>query len=381
MDVLPGSLRLASICLTVGGCLFHDPGVPAFDSQAEVSTYAESETSGASGPTGEPTTDGPTTSGPSTGGPSTGGPTTAEPTTGEPAEDCGWEERSPPHVPPGRIDATLTLVEEYNVVVLYGGRVGLAGADLEDLWVFDGNDWMKIGTEGSPGPRRGHAVAYDSTRKRLVLHGGERGGLMTMFADRTWVLDQTKWSDLGGGGPSPRAHAAMVDMPNRQRVVLFGGRTKDGPDRGTWLWDGKMWLDTQIQDGPSPRFDHAMAFDEASGKVLLHGGCGDLLCAMPLRDTWAFDGEAWGKVGDGETPGPRSGGMAYDRQQPAMMRFGEGQGYRWIDSKWSAAGAAPDARSGFAIAYHPPSEGIVLFGGLDATLIQSDATRVYRCRP
>ncbi len=369
-------IRLAVVVLAVSGCLFEDPGLPGLESQTGVGTQ-ESGTPGTSGvtTTGEETTGAPTTM-----VPTTEAPTTAEPTTGVPAEMCSWESRSPAMVPPGRIDATLTLSDDYNVVAMYGGRAGLVGPDLDDLWVFDGNNWTKVTTQGSPGPRRGHAAAYDHARKQLVVHGGERGSIMTTFAEHTWVLDQTKWSEQKGGEPSPRAHAAMVDMPTQQRIVLFGGRTKDGPSGETWLWDGKEWKDGKVEDGPSPRFDHMMAFDEASGRVLMHGGCGDMLCATPRSDTWAFDGESWQSVGNGEAPGPRAGGMAYDRYQPAMMRFGEGQGYRWENSGWPSAGVAPDARSGFAVAYHPPTEGIVLFGGVSATLLESNETWVYRCR-
>lgn len=364
VSVLP---RLVLVLFAANGCLFADPGPPGLDSQSDAGTAS-----------GMPTSDGPGTSGPGTGEPTTMAPTTVEPTTGEPVELCGWESRMPAIMPPGRIDATLVLVEDYDIVAMYGGRAGLVGQDFDDLWVFDGGNWTRVQTEGSPGPRRGHAAAYDHAHKQLVVHGGERG-LTPMFADGTWVLEQTKWSDRGGAAPSPRAYAAMVDMPAQQRVVLFGGRTKDGPSGETWLWDGKKWSDEEIEDGPSPRFDHAMAYDEASGRVLLHGGCTDMLCAAPLTDTWAFDGEDWTKVGGGESPGPRSPGMAYDRSEPAMLRFGEGQGYRWDNGGWPTAGPAPKARSGFVVAYHPGSQGVVLFGGLNEAALESNETWVFRC--
>ena len=283
--------------------------------------------------------------------------------------------------PPARIDATLTHDEERGWVVLYGGRVGLVGADLGDTWSFDGSTWTLLSDHNAPGPRRGHAASWDAERRRIVLFGGEYGELDPQFAGSTWTHDGKEWSERfdGDDGPSPRAHAAMADLPAAKRVVLFGGRTQDGPSDETWHWDGANWSLVDTGGAPSPRFDHTLAYEDASGMVVLHGGCGTLLCGEPLTDTWAWNGESWTQLDTGEPPGPRAGGMAYDRSEPALLRFGEGEGWRWGEGAWSPAGPAPQAIAAFAIAYHPGSEGIVLFGGLDAKLQASDDTWVFRC--
>ncbi len=357
--------RLVLVLAAGSGCLFDDPGPGAVSADTEVGSDTGSSTDPGMGT--------------STGTDTDTGTGTEMPTTGEPPEQCGWEPRSPKDAPPARIDATLTLYEQRGTLVLYGGRSGLIGGDLGDTWSFDGSKWSEQDSGGGPGPRRGHAAAWDDARREVVLFGGEKGGADVKFAEKTWVYTDTGWSERDDGGPSDRAHAAMADLPTRARVVLFGGRTKDGPSDETWHWDGDKWSKVDPDVAPSPRFDHTMALDEASGKLLLHGGCATSLCGEPLTDTWAWDGEDWQQLDGGDGPGPRAGGMVYDRSEPALLRFGEGEGWRWGGETWGTAGAAPDALAAFAIAYHPDTAGVVLFGGLDAKLGATDDTWVFRC--
>ena len=347
--------RLLLLLVAATSCLFDDPGPGAVSADTVVGTGTG---------TGTDT------------GTDTG---TGRPTTGEPAEQCGWEPRVPEEAPRARIDATLTLNEEGGRLLLYGGRAGLLGDDLGDTWEFDGSKWTRILDDGAPGTRRGHAAAWDSEHKRVVLFGGEYGELEVKFAEKTWTHDGKEWTERDKGGPSLRAYAAMADLPSREVAVLFGGRTKDGPSDETWHWDGSDWSKVETGAEPSPRFDHTMALDEASGQVLLHGGCATTLCGEPLTDTWAWDGEQWEQLDGGEGPGPRAGGMVYDRSEPALLRFGEGEGWRWGGEAWSTAGAAPDALAAFAVAYHPDTAGVVLFGGLDAGLSPTAETWVFRC--
>ena len=233
--------------------------------------------------------------------------------------------------------------------------------------------------EEAPSDRRGHAAAWDRARKRVVLFGGESGGFDVQFAQDTWTHDGKTWSERDDSGPSPRAHAAMADLRERKFVVLFGGRTQDGPSAETWQWDGMEWIKIDTTSSPSPRFDHTLAYDEDAKRVVLHGGCDTDLCSAPLTDTWAFDGEQWMLVDSGVAPGPRAGGMAHDRSEPALLRFGDGEGWRQAGTTWTTAGAAPQALTGFVVAYHASTEGVVMFGGLDAGFKETDGTWVFRC--
>lgn len=86
----------------------------------------------------------------------------------------------------------------------------------------------------------------------------------------------------------------MAYDPTRERVVLYGG--EDGSDYlgDTWEWDGATWteIDTSGQDGaPPPLRWPALAFDPATETILLFGG--SLESEEYTRDTYSWDGETW----------------------------------------------------------------------------------------
>lgn len=64
-----------------------------------------------------------------------------------------------------------------NFMYVFGGTTGNSGGSrLNDLWRFDGLNWMLMTADGAPGspPARHQAgVAWDFTRNKLVTFGGQ----------------------------------------------------------------------------------------------------------------------------------------------------------------------------------------------------------------
>jgi Galactose oxidase, central domain len=94
-----------------------------------------------------------------------------------------------------------------------------------------------------PKPRRGHAVAFDAARSRMVLFGGKAAG--SLFND-TWEWDGENWTQVQDIGPTARWLHAMAYDAVRQRTVLFGGVSASSKLNDTWDWNGKVW--TQVAD-------------------------------------------------------------------------------------------------------------------------------------
>ena len=84
---------------------------------------------------------------------------------------------------------------------------------------------------------RGHAMAYDAARQRVVLFGG-------LDVSRRRLRDTWEWdgSELGPAPPAASPAARRVTRwpttPRAQRVVLFGGRAPAALLADTWEWDG-----------------------------------------------------------------------------------------------------------------------------------------------
>ena len=85
------------------------------------------------------------------------------------------------------------------------------------------------------GPERTHfhAMAYDS--KRVILFGGRTGsGAMVQTSGATWQWDGKRWAQRSNFGPQPRFGLRLAYDSSRERVVLFGGQNQNQVLGDTW---------------------------------------------------------------------------------------------------------------------------------------------------
>jgi hypothetical protein len=235
-------------------------------------------------------------------------------------------------------------------VVLFGGLDSWEGAALQDTWEWEGTAgrWTARTPGQSPTGRYGHAVAYDNARAKVVLFGGMDGYHGSLLRD-TWEWDGTAgtWTDRtpAGARPSARLGHSMVYDASRGRVVMFGCCDQQWrPD--TWEWDGGSgtWTDrTPAGSSPVNASNGAMVYDDSRGKVFLHGG----FAGSEPQITWEWDGVTgtWTPVATaGDQPGGRMHhGMAYDTQRRKAVVFG-GQMGGWLGDTWewdAGAGGRP----------------------------------------
>ena len=185
------------------------------------------------------------------------------------------------------------------------------------------NNWLVgIGTmqvAAKPGPRLGHELVYDQHLRQVLLLDGYWTETNQSESASIWAWGGNRWEPVPGLGPSSRSMASAVFDARRRRLVLYGGRGKDGKWLGdTWEWDGKSWL--QMADASaSARIHHAMAYDAGRGRVVMYGGT--------TREgwdtsTWEWDGARWARIAM-SGPEPRAAfGMVYDRKRKQIVLFG-----------------------------------------------------------
>ena len=330
-------------------------------------------------------------------------------------------------------DATLSKT------VLFGGYdttsacTGGESYYCGDTWAFDGTAWEKILEADSTGttapmPRDYHAMAYDATSGKTVLFGGVGSD---RFGD-TWTFDGTAWEkildeDLSGvTAPTPRSEHTMIYDATLGKTVLFGGfdiaKVCTGGESyycgDTWAFDGTAWEKILDEDrsgvtAPTPRYQHAMAYDATLGKTVLFGGyvdvgdegdpCGDgnlaeFMGFCRYGDTWVFDGNGWEKILDEDlsgvtAPSPRSRpSLVYDATLGKTVLFGgrdstyETQGDTWIfdGNGWekilgedSDGVFAPSPRYDQAMIYDATLGKTVFFGGYDSSKVCSGGVGIY----
>ena len=123
--------------------------------------------------------------------------------------------------------------------VLFGGFNGTTA--LADTWEWDGTTWTQRFLGTFPSLRNGHKMVFDSTRQRVLLHGGWE-------STDLWAWNGTGWSSLSQAGfrPSGRSwHGVAYDAP-RDRLLLFAidPAMADAVGMRTRVWNGliAVWL-------------------------------------------------------------------------------------------------------------------------------------------
>jgi hypothetical protein len=81
--------------------------------------------------------------------------------------------------------------------------------------------------------------------------------------------------------PSARYGASMAYDAATGTIVLFGGDSNFGLFDGTWTWDGSTWTKQHPATHPSARNLASMAYDAATSTIVLFGGSG-------RGDTWTW---------------------------------------------------------------------------------------------
>lgn len=260
--------------------------------------------------------------------------------------------------------------------------------------------WTRASPIVSPNARSLAAMAYDATRKQVVLFGGLNNVHKDGATGDTWVWNGVSWSGaLPVKAPSRRFAAAMVTDLERDELVLFGGQDHLYATLGdTWVWNGAESSWTQRCGpgrpcGPSPRMMHALAYDSHRHRVVMFGGGRALVdpalsaVGSVVSETWEWDGEAWAEI-CGPTQGTecalagqRGAAMAYDPQRERVVLYG-GEGDRvrdepnLVNRTWEYDGDSwsrrddiarvPPPRSFASMTWDSTRKRIVLHGGVTA---------------
>jgi cysteine-rich repeat protein len=288
--------------------------------------------------------------------------------------DCNtrsWTVRNPPTKPPPRYGHAVAYDSFRGRAVMIGGVGTLNGTAgrFNDTWEFSDSRWRAQPTTVSPLKIDGHAMAFDSIRAKMVLFGGFSvvNGVFTAVAE-TWEYDGTNWQRIATiGSPSKRSGAMIAFDAVRSRIVLFGGFGGSSLD-DTWEYDGVSWVEQQPSNHPPAFSGAAMVFDPIINRIVL----------TSAAETWTYDGTMWTKLMESATvPDPRERfAAAYVPSLRAMvitggfsrLSSGDRKSDTWQLSSgiWSqrAVSTSLPPRGSPAIAFDAKAGRLVMFGGL-----------------
>ncbi|MEZ5967059.1 MAG: hypothetical protein R3F56_24695 [Planctomycetota bacterium] len=280
-----------------------------------------------------------------------------------------WVRAAPSAAPAFRYQSVPSMVFDTarGVTVLVGNSTSAAQVE---TWERQGNGWTRRVGVGGPSISIGQAMAYDSTRARTVLFGG----LSPYGGDQTWEYDGAVWTQRT---PSPRPPAlyghSMAFDPLRDRVVLFGATSTNAPGV-TWEWDGATWTPHTPAHSPWGRRFAGMAWHPLMQRVLLYGGGEGQTTTSLFADIWAWDGTDWTRMSTSIPPGERTRhAMVYDFARDRLVVHGgrdtrdvRTDTWEWDLTTWTQRTPTtnPGPTSDLAMVFDHERRESVVFGGV-----------------
>lgn len=214
-----------------------------------------------------------------------------------PLAGCGATSVCPSQLPVGG----LAFDVDRETLVLFGGYNPRADGVLSETWEWNqATGWKQLHPATVPRARGMTAMVYDEARHVVLMYGGREtaGGTVPCgeFAQwfcstDTWTWNGTNWSQLDPDkSPYPFLPTMTFDQSAGTPLVYDVGAD-------TWSWDGSIWdRKASLYGRPTPhRYGPVMAFDPATGHVVMFGGFsqgGGNLNAM-----WSWTGQNWTSLG------------------------------------------------------------------------------------
>jgi len=224
-------------------------------------------------------------------------------------DNGNWLKANPANQPPPRAKFTMAYDESRNKVVIFGGEYN--DLSFADTWEWDGKNWTEMKPVHAPPARCCQAMAYDNTLHKILLYGGWDIQTNTFFND-LWLWDGSNWTEVKGHDMPVMAGHKMVTYSSRILSTLTSGL-------GTYMWDGTSWHNLAIASPPD-RPDSALVYDDKHGLVVLYGGKRN---GVLMNDTWVFDGTNWLELNLPVAPSSRGAhAMFYDVKRQSIILFG-----------------------------------------------------------
>ena len=250
----------------------------------------------------------------------------------------------PPHAwPSPRSNPAIAFCPITGKTYVFGGMDNSYGL-LDELWEWDGSSWSQVESDLRPAARTDAAMAYDPSRKSLIVYGGTGsppvGGDANVILGDTWEWNPgtRKWGQLSPkSSPEPRNRHAMVSDSGRAKLLLFGGErptfdytyptpgsslSVDPFSTAVWEWDGTTttWTNrtpASLVVVPTGRDYPTLSFDDGRQKMVLIADSGyDPISGYSFFWDWDPVAAGWALRDTGDAVDSQydlgTGAVAYD---------------------------------------------------------------------
>jgi hypothetical protein len=303
-----------------------------------------------------------------------------------------WMQQFPENHPEARSSHGMTYDSTRGRIVLFGGRkesTELRGlqSHLDDTWVFQNGNWQKIETPHAPSPREFVSLAYDRARDRVILYGGyhlDAEEELVALHD-TWEFDGNDWMRVGTEDLEVSNAILLYDIA-RNRTIMLAVEDDLDPVMFGWNHEEEKWDSITPTDIPPCVSEGGMAFQNHNGRIAFAGGV--CLAEPQIQDeVWEWDGENWTVVDTNFATRTTGSAMLYDPVIQRVVRFSGNDLFatnpqtdvalyhsqsknigedKKIFGRWrySQTSATPSPRSLLVLRRDPSRDVMWLFGGL-----------------
>lgn len=200
-------------------------------------------------------------------------------------------------IPPVRYGHTAVYDQAGARMLVYSGldNVGPVDQEVWSLRLVGPPTWTKILTV-APAPRDGHVAVWDPvfwgepSVGDMVIFGGRQGGVPL---NDTWLWiasNPPTWNALAAGSPGDRYYSTAIYDAPRDRMLLFGGNSGGVLQQDLWelpFYGLKTWSqEFPLGPLPQPRQFAAGAYALGPQKMLVFSGRGN---GIVLNDLWQLD--------------------------------------------------------------------------------------------
>lgn len=273
-----------------------------------------------------------------------------------------------------RNQPVIAYHEKENTIFLFGGYCSESKTQLNDLWKFNGNEWVSVPSNHMPKARSGHSMIYDEQRNRLLVFGGKnnKGELLNDL----WSWNGNDWKKISDIGPMPRQSHRMVYNSNNGDLFLFGGSNAEGNAlNDTWIYRNEKWIQLESDNLPPARLQHTMCYDKKQDKIIVFGGFRRTdKGKFVYGDTWEWSSyNGWHQKANDLHLSRDHHAMVYDNANEKIVLFG-GYNKQYLGDTWCLEGEkwvriaidGPTARSGKpGFIYNSADKTLILYGGWD----------------
>lgn len=269
-------------------------------------------------------------------------------------------------LPPCVNEAAAVFQEKEQSVVLMGG-VCTTSATSDEVYRWDGTNWVKIASKVVADRMLGAAVTYDAARSMVLRFGGTLAFATPRAA--TWGFISDEWVQFSDAYlPGPRSLFGFSTDAQTGATYLLGGINDVDFYDDIWRYQNGQWTGISADNQPTGCLNPMASYDTDRKKMVV-------LC-YDAATTYEFDGSTWTKLADLKTKpqARRFSAMVYDPTQKKTVLFG---GYdettaRYQDRTWLWDGTAwaeqknkkPTARSLASMWYDATQKKVIVYGGL-----------------